>query len=314
MALGVTGVDGNGRVTPKGTNVVIPPENAGVGDLIYKSGGTVKVIGRGTASGASISIGGTTYTLYGAIFGFINGEAMIVAPNGAEVANTAWAGGGSAPSWLTKYYPSGSVLMRNKLNTSYYAQMNTATNAGYITGGGSAPVQLSSAYQATSLTSSNFDSNASAEIKRKYKTWNEYIRQTLRVNGAPGTPFGAVFDGCKVHEYGRYVTNRIGDDSSFPACRHCYNYQGALGTDAKGTWWLPSMFELAELMIDEHLNKVNENSSVLSVSAGLLRWSSVLLSGSDAWSYYLGGMSDYNGLTYSVSWMVVRPVTLLKLV
>ena len=44
------------------------------------------------------------------------------------------------------------------------------------------------------------------------------------------------------------------------------------------------------------------------------RWSSVLYSGSLAWSYNYYGMSNGVGLTYSGSWLVVRPVTLLKLV
>ena len=301
MALNVTGTDANGRITPKGTNVVIPPESAGIGDLIFKSGSTVKVIARGTASGTSISIGGSTYTLYGCIYGFVNGEAMVVAPNAGETSAT-W---GSYPSGAP-IYGAGTPLMRNGDRTSYYAQMNTAQNQGYITGGGSAPVQLASAYQATSLNASNFDGSASADIKKRYGTWWEYIRQTLRVNGAPGTPFGAVGGGCKVHEFGRWMGKTYFSSSSYPAGYHCYTYN-----EGGGKWWLPSMFELAQLMIDETLNKVNENSAILSVSAGADRWSCVCRSSDHAWDYDSVGLSNHFGFGYSLA---VRPVTLLRLV
>ena len=36
MALTVTGIDpATGRVTPKGTNVIIPPGSAGIGDVVF---------------------------------------------------------------------------------------------------------------------------------------------------------------------------------------------------------------------------------------------------------------------------------------
>ena len=298
MGLAVTGFDANGRITPKGTNVVIPPESAGIGDLVYKSGSTYKVIGRGTASATSISIGGSTFTLYGCVYGFVNGEAMIVAPNAAETTATF----GSHPSGAPDF--GNSPYMRNGLRHTY-AQMNTARNASYITGGSSAPVQLASAYQATSLTASTFAGSASADIKKRYNTWDEYIRQTLRVNGVPGTPFGAVGGGCKVHEFGRWMGRSFFSSSSFPAGYHCYTYN-----EGGGTWWLPSMFELAELMIDDHLNKVNENSAILSVNVGATRWSCVLVSSTYAWVYADSGMSHYNAFSYSFT---VRPVTLLRL-
>ena len=297
----MTGLDANGRVTPKGTNVVIPPESAGFGDLVYNSGSTYKVIACGTASGASISIGGTTYNIYGIIYGFAGGEAMIVAPQ--ELGSKTW---GAYVSGMPTI-GANTVLMRNGRKTSYYAQMNTAQNSSYITGGSSAPLVLGSAYQATSLTASNFASSASAEIKARYGTWNEYIRQTLRVQGAPGSPFGAITTDVKVHEYGRWFgITYAGSQATGTALRGCYDY-GA----GNGTWWLPSMFELGELMIDEHLGKVNANSGVMgTISAGSDRWSCVPYSSGDAWRYRTYGMSRYTGYTGSFA---VRPVTLLKL-
>lgn len=301
MGLTITGIDANGRVTPKGTNVLIPKESAGIGDLVFKSGSNIRIYGRGTVSATTID----GYTLYGAIYGFVAGMAMIVAPNAGETSG-AWLSSGS--STVGPEYGAGTVLMRNGQKTSYYAQMNTNTNQNYITGGGSAPYQLGSAYQATSLTASSFAGSASADVKARFGSWLEYIRQTLRVNGAPGTPFGAVAAGVKVHEFGRWMTRQIvtTHGSAAVAANHCYNYN-----EGNGTWWLPSMFELGELMIDEHLNKVNENSAILSVSAGSYRWSCVRYSSGDAWLYDYTGMSNCNGFTYGLT---VRPVTLLKLV
>jgi len=315
MGLSVTGFDANGRITPKGTNIVIPPESAGIGDLIYKSGSTIKVIGRGTASASSITIGGTTYTLYGCIYGFSSGFAMIVAPNGAET-SAYWATSNSPtlPDGTPAYGGSTPLMRNGKKHT--YVQMNTARNESYITKNDvSQPTDglLTSAYQSTPLTAATFAASANAETKNRFGSWEEYIRQTLRVNGAPGTPFGAVAAGVKVHEFGRWMTKKLYAQSSsvFPAAKACYEYTGALGTDAAGTWWLPSMYELAELMIDAHLNKVNENSSLLSVSNSVDRWSCVRYSSGSAWFYLNAGMS--NGSGFAGAQLAVRPVTLLKL-
>ena len=296
MALSVTGLDTTtGRVIPKGSNIIVPPQSAGIGDLIYGNRSSFKVIARGTGSAGA-------GTLYGAIYGFVAGMAMVVAPSETSC------------SWGTRVegmpeWGAGTVLMRNGLKTSYYAQMNTATNQSYITGGSNTSYQLGSAYQATTYNSSNWSGNA--EIKARYGSWTEFIRQTLRVNGAPGTPFGATADGVKVHEFGRWMTSKfIGSQSSGTALYYCYHY------GADGEWWLPSMFELGELMIDEHLNLVNENYSAgvpnfAYISPGAYRWSSVLYSSGYAWFYTDAGMSNNLGFPY---FFTVRPVTLLKLV
>lgn len=297
MALSITGLDSNGRVTPRGTNIVIPAAGAGIGDLIYKSGSSVKVIACGTASGSSITINGTTYTLYGAIYGFVNGEAMVVAPN--DLGNMTW--GAYKDEMSTVIVSPGSVLMRNGVKTSYYAQMNTERNRGYISGGSGYPENgiLQSAYQACGAES-GFTGTP------QHGTFTEYIRQTLRVNGAPGSPFGAVAPDVKVHEFGRWMTKKFGPDQTSGAIRACYIYK-----DGGGTWWLPSMFELGELMIDEHLNRVNSNGVMGSISAWSVRWSCVLCSGSDAWLYNDRGVSDNGRFGYSFT---VRPVTLFKLI
>jgi hypothetical protein len=302
----VTGFDANGRITPKGSNIVIPPQSAGIGDLVYKNGSTIKVIGRGTATGTTISLGGTSFTQYGGICSFVNGQALLSAPNAAEASKTY----GSYPSGAPTY-GAGTVLMRNGLKTDYYAQMNTAqqmSNDAYR-GTAGTNVHPTAAYSGGVMTESSFNNNTN-NVKNIYGSWWEYLRQTLRVNGAPGTPFGAVANGVKVHEFGRWMTRTYLATSSYPAGYHCYTYRGA-GDGEDGKWWLPSMFELAEIMIDEHLDRINENGGIFSIDRGAARWSCVCISSSYAWFCNGYGMSSNYGFGYS--W-TVRPVTLLKLV
>ena len=305
MALSVTGLDSNGRVTPKGTNVVIPPQSAGVGDLIFGTRSSFKVIGRGTANDSTATTLGLP--LFGCIYGFAAGMAMVCAPTETS---KYWASSGYPSLSGLPTYGGGTVLMRNG-NKCSNAQMNTARQSSSDSHRGTAGslVHPTASYNGGVMTESTF--NSSADAKKIYGTWTEYLRQTLRVNGAPGTPFGAVTTGVKVHEFGRWMTHTVQalSDSLFPAVNHCYTYG-----DGNGAWWLPSMFELGEMMIDEHWNKMNDNSfSGWSVPAtGSSRWSSTLVSASSAWVYSSYGMSGSSGVTDGS--LAVRPVTLLKLV
>ena len=308
-------IDSAGRVVTGRTNVIVPPENAGVGDLVYKKTSLLtdkaanndpsnfKVVGRGTADAATVTVDSVGYTLYGGIYSFVNGESMIIAPE--EKGGKAWTTLSSSSLGLTH---SKNPLMRNGVS-HYYSQMNTKVNSENIKGGSSAATTLESAYQSTSLTADTFVSGATDEIKARYGTWTEYIRQTLRVQGVPGTPFGMTATGVKVHEFGRYMGHLAYDAGldDYPAFKECYNHG-----EGDGTWWLPSMFELGELMIDEHLDLVtaNNNTGWTDVSTSN-RWSCVRLSTTTAWSYNGAGMSSDARFSGT---FVVRPVTLLRLV
>lgn len=294
MALSVS-IGSDGRIS-KGTNVIVPKENAGIGDLVYGSRDDHIIVARGTGDGSNVS----GKSIYGCIYGFVNGEAMIVAPD-TETGKT-W---GSYVSGMPTL-GAGNIRMRNGLLTDYYAQMNTSQNAYYISIGSGVNNPLTSAYSATGVTSGNWESYKSS-FPQHGSYW-EYIRQALRVNGAPGTIFGMTGGGCKVHEFGRWMAKTYGTSSSTgTAMRDCYDYR-----EGGGTWWLPSMFELAELMIDEHLDLVNSNngSNWTDVSKGSVRWSCCLYDSSVAWRYYGYGMSNSNRLSSSFT---ARPVSLLTL-
>ena len=296
MALSVS-IGSDGRIS-KGTNVIVPKENAGIGDLVYGSRGDHIIVARGTGDGSNVS----GKSIYGCIYGFVNGEAMIVAPD-TETSKT-WGSNVSGMPTLG----SGNIRMRNGMPTNSYAQMNTKRQMASDSYRGTAGsnVHPTAAYNGGVMTESTFNSSAAA--KAIYGTWWNYLRQTLRVNGAPGTIFGMTGGGCKVHEFGRWMAKTYGASSSTgTAMRDCYDYR-----EGGGTWWLPSMFELAELMIDEHLDLVNSNngSNWTDVNKGSYRWSCCLRDSSYAWLYDDAGMSTYTGLSGSYT---ARPVSLLTL-
>lgn len=296
MALSVS-IGSDGRIS-KGTNVIVPKENAGIGDLVYGSRDDHIIVARGTGDGSNVS----GKSIYACIYDFVNGEAMIVAPD-TETSKT-W---GSYVSGMPTLGP-GNIRMRNGLPTDYYAQMNTsqqASNDAYRGTAGS-NVHPTAAFDGGVMTESTF--NLSASAKAIYGTWWNYLRQTLRVNGAPGTIFGMTGGGCKVHEFGRWMAKTYGASSSTgTAMRDCYDYR-----EGGGTWWLPSEYELAALMIDEHLNLVNSNngSNWTDVNKGSSRWSCCLADSSIAWVYSSIGMSSYTYLSGSCT---ARPVSLLTL-
>ena len=315
----------NGRIS-RGTNVIIPPENAGIGDIVFcKSGyaptapSNLLVVGRGTNSTNSATLNSATYYRYGVIYGFVAGMAMILADtdgsgNSAETSKYYATSGYPSVSDLP-IYGGGSCLMRNGKKATY-VQMNTAqqqVSDSYRGTAGSA-IHPTAAYNGDVMTEATF--NGSTEAKKIYGTWTEYLRQTLRVNGAPGTPFGAIYSGtnnAKVHEFGRWMTKTLHARSTslFPAANYCSTFKVNNTGDVAGNWWLPSMFELGEMLIDSHYGLVNEGL-INDISTGSYRWSCVLFSGSLAWVYYNYGMS--NGYGISDYQFTVRPVTLLKLV
>ena len=321
MALTVTGVDANGRVTPKGTNVIIPMLNAGIGDIVFcKSSGDPRdpanllVVGRGTNSTTSATLNGLVYYRYGVIYGFVNGLAMVVADR-ADVGKK-WTTLSSSD--IGPNYGWGKILMRNGNGSSHvYAAMNlrrTYDMNGNFTGSALHPT---AAWTAGGLMKySDFTGSVGAEARALYGSglagYKNYLAQVLRVNGAPGTCFGAVASNVKVHEFGRYMMQQAlaAGIENYPAFQECYNYAVAGTGDVAGNWWLSSMFELGEQMIDAHFDLANEGL-INDLNFASSRWSCVRFDSGSAWLSYNYGMSNINGFAGELA---VRPVTLLKLV
>ena len=320
MALTITGVDANGRVTPKGTNVIIPMQSAGIGDIVFcKSGGdphdpsNLLVVGRGTSSASVATLNSLTYYRYGTIYGFVNGFAMIVADR-ADVGK-AWTSLSS--SQLGPEYGWGKILLRNGKGSDHvYAAMNLQRTYDLNGNYDGSDLHPGHAWTGGLMSYSTFSGSTGAAARALYGEglagYKNYLTQVMRVNGAPGTCFGAVAANVKVHEFGRYMMSLAvaAGISNYPAFKECYDYTVSGTGDAAGNWWLPSMFEMGELMIDAHLNLVNEGL-INDVDFASYRWSCVRYDSGVAWFYYYAGMSAHAGFGYEFA---VRPVTLLKLV
>jgi len=330
MALNVTYPDSNGRIARvAGSNILIPPDNAGIGDIVFCLSGAdprnpsnLKVIGRGTNSARTATISNSTYYRYGVIYGFINGQAMVVADTDDNSARPAE----QSKKWSTNSSVSigpavTTALLRNG-NKHAYAAMNMARTYDVNSNYTGTTLHPTSAWTPGGLMSySTFTGSNGATARAMYGEglagYYNYLNQVARVNGAPGTCFGITWDDAtygkvKVFDVGRVMTKLLhaASTSAYPAANFCATYTVSGTGESAGNWWLPSMFELGELMIDEHLNKVNEGL-ILDISNSAIRWSSVRCDGGGAWYYDGYGFSGYNGFSYEIA---ARPVTLLKLV
>ena len=201
MALTVTGIDpATGRVIPKGTNVIIPPESAGIGDIVFcKSGAdpqvasNLRVIGWGTTNNANITIDGSTYVPYGVIYGFVNGMARVVALTETSrrwtmAASDSGSESATGDTNVSGGYPvadstvgGGNNAMRNGKKTTYVGMnLNSLMQNGYT--GGNTIVHPGAAWDATQIMSrANFEAldAGAGNAKTLYGTWENYVRQAL---------------------------------------------------------------------------------------------------------------------------------------
>ena len=340
-------IDTNGRVVTGRTNVVIPPENAGVGDLVYckasadpKVASNLKVIGWGTVSNANnITIDSVTYVLYSVIFGFCNGMAYVVAK---EEVTRRWSmlasDTGSEASSGSTSLNSGYQLVGSTISTNNniirngakgtYAGMNLNSLMQNSYTGANTILHPTAAWgPSVVMSKANFDALAlgGGNAKDLYGTWENYVRQTMCIVN-PGSCFAATDGDRKPHEQGKWNTYLLGQytktspdtnanntgDCWYPAANYCYNYavSGTGESASSHNWWLPSMFELRMLMADEHWSKVN-TCGATTLNNRLDRWSSIRCFAAEAWDYAALGWSDYDGTRYAYT---ARPVTLLKLI
>ena len=332
-------IDSNGRVDTGRKNVIIPPENAGVGDLILKnSNGDVKIVGWGTYDSSNLPSG---FVAYGVIYGFVNGMARIVALS--EVtrcwtmdASASGDGSSTQPANINGGYDlagstvgGGTNRMRNGQPATTYVGMNLDSLMQNAYQGENTILHPSAAWDAEQVMSkANFNALTAGgdNAKTLYGTWENYVRQIMAIRN-PGSCFTAHDSDHKVHEQGKWNTYLLGrytksnPDSNtsggtacwYPAANYCFNYyvSGAGETAASHNWWLPSMDELLDLMVDDHWSKVNTcGATTLGNRAD--RWSSIRCSAYGAWICSAIGISD-NGDYVRFAGVAVRPVSLLKL-
>ena len=273
-------IDTNGRVVTGRTNVVIPPENAGVGDIILKnSNGDVKIIGWGTYDSSNLPSG---FKAYGVIYGFVNGMARVVALEEAARRWTMAASDTGSPSSSGSdnvnggygVQPStvggGANRMRNSKPATTYVGMNLDSLMQNSYTGANTIVHPAAAWGAEQVMSkANFNALTAGgdNAKTLYGTWENYVRQVLAIRN-PGSCFAAHDSEHKVHEQGRWNTYLLGQYTQaspdrnesaspvtpcwYPAANYCFNYYvtGTGESAAAHNWWLPSMDELYDLMAE----------------------------------------------------------------
>lgn len=349
MALTVTGIDPvTGRVIPKGTNVIIPPGSAGIGDIVFcKSGAdphvasNLRVIGWGTTSETNITISGVTYVPYGVIYGFVNGMARVVAldevsrrwtmaasDSGSEAASGDTIVSGGYPVSETTVGDRNNV-MRNGIKTSVVGMnINSLMKNTYAGVNTNVHPNTADTWSTTGIMKKSLFDNLPASggnAKTLYGTWENYVRQVMAVRN-PGSCFTAHDSEHKVHEQGKWNTYLLGQYTKaspdanaqggtpcwYPAANYCYNFyvSGTSETASSHNWWLPSMDEMLDLMTDAHWDKVN-TCGATTLSNRTTRWSSVRASDKNAWFFYESGFCNNHVVQEA---QTVRPVTLLKLV
>ena len=216
--------------------------------------------------------------------------------------------------------------MRNGGKTTYVGMNLNSLMQNSYTGGTSIlhPAAAWGAEQVMSKSNFNGLSAGSGNAKTLYGTWENYVRQVMAIRN-PGSCFAAHDSDHKVHEQGKWNTYLLGQytkaspDSNttggtacwYPAANYCYNYyvSGAGESASDHNWWLPSMDELFDLMVDPHWKKVN-TCGATTLNNRDYRWSSIRYSAVYAWRYSSGGFCDYGSVR---SAFTTRAVSLLSL-
>ena len=93
-----------------------------------------------------------------------------------------------------------------------------------------------------------------------------------------------------------------GELSAFPAAKVAYDYCiDSSFLFGKGTWWLPTMYDLALLM--QSIDKVNVALSMIpqweTIRTDAYYWSCSPCSSYYVWFYHCDGMSDANNMVGS---------------
>lgn len=108
---------------------------------------------------------------------------------------------------------------------------------------------------------------------------------------------------------GKKVLVRGEEKAAYPAVEWAVNYDSGVPGFGKGSWWLPSMHELALLMThitsgtkqpaDAITSSLQKKEGWSAVSAASVRWSCCRFSAHHAWHYVNIGTASYSNFYYS---------------
>ena len=204
---------------------------------------------------------------------------------------------------------------KNGGTTNYRGIFNVSRGVTYWATNGSTPsANIPVQYSGNDIINSNsfYNSSYCEDLRKKYANYEAYIKDNMMVmlpqhEGCFNLPdsktlqatYGELKDGSNNPTY-----------PAFNYCKNLYFYPEQL---AAGQWFLPNVWDGAELMRDDVLAKVAATMTPCGGSAptnGTYRWFAQRVSRSDAWIFYgINGILSYGYVTNTYT---VQAVALLE--
>ena len=217
------------------------------------------------------------------------------------------------------YYSDGMAMSdwyrrKNGGTTNYRGIMNVARGVAYWGTNGSNPsANIPVQYSGNDIINSNsfYDSDYCIDLRKKYANYEAYIKDNMMVmlpqhEGCFELPDSKTLQAT----YGDLMS---GSDYKYPAFHYCKNLYFYPTQLAQGQWFLPNVWDGAELMRDDVLAKVAATMTACGGSApnnSTNRWFAQRYNAYYAW-YFDGsyGALTFNDVTYDFT---VQAVALLE--
>lgn len=217
------------------------------------------------------------------------------------------------------YYSDGMAMSdwyrrKNGGTTNYRGIMNVARGVAYWATNGSTPSSnIPVQYSGNDIINSNsfYNSEYCADLRKKYANYEAYIKDNMMVmlpqhEGCFNLPDSKTLQAT----YGDLMS---GSDYKYPAFHYCKNLYFYPTQLAQGQWFLPNVWDGAELMRDDVLTKVAATMTACGGSApnnSTNRWFAQRCTRDGAWNFNgNNGALYYYGLVYELT---VQAVALLE--
>ena len=223
------------------------------------------------------------YEFVGVVFNVNKGTAKILHKTavGLKYALDYYSDGMATSDWYRR---------KNGGTTNYRGIMNVAHGIAYWGPNGSTPSSnIPIQYSGNDIISENafLTSQYCADLRRKYASYEAYIKDNMMVMLPQHEGCFSLSDSLTLQN--TYGDQMSGSDYKYPAFHYCkhinHNYAG-LG---EGQWFLPNVWDGAELMRDDILAKVAATMSKCGGSApnnSTHRWFAQRCNQYDAWIFY----------------------------
>ena len=224
----------------------------------------------------------SNYQFVGVIFNVNRGVAKILHKDAVSLkyALDAYSDGMEMSDWYRR---------KNGGTTNYRGIMNVARGVAYWGPNGSNPsANIPVQYSGNDIINSNsfYNSEYCEDLRKKYANYEAYIKDNLMVMLPQHEGCFALPDSKTLQA--TYGDQMSGSDYKYPAFHYCkslYFYPEQL---AQGQWFLPNVWDGAELMRDDVLAKVAATMTICGGSApnnSTYRWFAQRYSRNSAWFF-----------------------------